>query len=370
MQAQVCEISVAGLEEHFASEEEVKVLEIETQLGEMLVEMGAPSLGAYLSRQEAANPAEQIACECGGGAVYFGHKKAKVKRVFGWASYRRSYYICPQCHQGQKPLDQRLGLEPGRATSGLADLLGVAGIQTSFDEGSQLVERYLLVAVSENTLRKATQVFGQRQDQEEATWIAVSQDSEWLQERLQTESDYPKRLYGSIDGAHASLNEAWREMKTGCWFEVETIQKERVPQYRQAKVGELDALRAKEISYDCDLEKAGQFGKLMWATGCQRLADLVPEIVFVADGAAWIWNLVDLYYPHAIQIVDGYHAESYLEPVAKALFGNDPHAAQQWLENTRTDLWEGEVQKVISTCSKRIDHPQAGEAAQKALTYQ
>jgi len=368
-QAEVREVFVAGLEEHFATEGEVTVYEIETKLREMLVEIGAQSLGLYLSNQETAYPPKKIECACGGVAEYVSYKGAKVKSVFGWASYRRAYYICAGCHQGQKPLDKRLGLEPGQATSGLADLLGVAGVQTSFEEGCELVERYLLVEVSENTLRKETQQFGQLKDEEEEGWIEDSQDPEWLQEHLRTESEYPQRLYGSIDGAHAPLNEEWREMKTGCWFEVETIAKERVPKYRQAKVGEFGALRAKNIAYYCDLERTGQFGKLMWATGCQCLADLAPEIIFVADGAAWIWNLVDLYYPHAVQIVDWFHAESYLKPIAKALFGSDQEAVHQWLEEPRTHLWEGQVQKVISLCDVLLNHPQAREAAQKALTY-
>ena len=76
-----------------------------------------------------------------------------------------------------------------------------------------------------------------------------------------------------------------------------------------------------------------------------------------------------LYYPHAIQIVAWYHAEGYLEPIAKALYGTDQKAIHHWLDETRTLLWEGHVQKVIATCSKLTDHPQAGEAAQKALTY-
>jgi hypothetical protein len=63
-------------------------------------------------------------------------------------------------------------------------------------------------------------------------------------------SSSPQRLYGSLDGAHAPLNEEWREMKTGCWYEVDTIPKDRVPQYRQAQVAELGALCAKNIAYD------------------------------------------------------------------------------------------------------------------------
>jgi len=368
-QTQIRDMFVANLQEHFAQKTELSVLEIETHLRALLVEMGAQSLGAYLSSQEVTYPPGQVACPCGGQAAYVSSKAAKVKSVFGWASYRRAYYVCPACHQGQKPLDQRLGLEPGQPTSGLADLLGVAGVQTSFEEGSALVQRYLLVDVSENTLRKETQVFGQLQAQEEEAWLAASQDPAWLQEHLRTPTARTQRLYGSLDGAHAPLNDEWRELKTGCWFEVEALPKVRLPPHRRDKVGEQGALRAKNITYYCDFAPAEQFGKLMWASGCQRLADLVPEIVFVADGAAWIWNLVSYYYPQAVQIVDWYHAEGYLEPIANALFGHDPQARQQWLEKTRTHLWEGQVQQVIATCAELVQHPQAGAAAQTAVTY-
>jgi hypothetical protein len=368
-QAQIRDMFVANLQAHFAQKTDLTVLEIETHLRTLLVEIGAQSLGAYLSSQEVAYPPEQVTCACGGQAEYVSYKPAKVKSVFGWARYRRAYYVCPACHHGQKPLDQRLGLEPGQPTSGLADLLGVAGVQTSFEEGSHLVARYLLVDVSENTLRKETQGFGELQAQEEENWIAASQDPAWLQEHLRTPTARPQRLYGALDGAHAPLNEDWRELKTGCWFEVETLPKARLPAQRREKVGEQGALRAKNITYYCDFAQAEQFGKLLWATGCQRLADLAAEIVFVADGAAWIWNLVSHYYPQAVQIVDWYHAEGYLEPIAKALFGHEQKARQQWLEKTRTHLWEGQVQHVIATCASLLQHPQAGEAAQKAWTY-
>lgn len=101
IQAQVREAFVAGLEDHFRMKGDVTVLEIETQLREMLVEMGAQSLGAYLSSQEVAYPTDQIECRCGGEAEYVSYKPAKVKSVFGWVSYRRAYYLCPECHEGK-----------------------------------------------------------------------------------------------------------------------------------------------------------------------------------------------------------------------------------------------------------------------------
>lgn len=62
------------------------------------------------------------------------------------------------------------------------------------------------------------------------------------------------------------------------------------------------------------------FAKLAWATGCQRGADVARELVFVADGALWIWELVELKFPQAVQIVDWYHAVKYLTPTADAIY--------------------------------------------------
>jgi len=134
-------------------------------------------------------------------------------------------------------------------------------------------------------------------------------------------------------------------------------------------VGDTSALRAKDITYYCDLAGAQAFGDLLWATGYQRSADVAEEVVLVADGAAWIWKLVQHHFPHAVQIVDWYHAVEYLAPIAHAAFGEDSPEAKQWLKAIRTHLWEGRVQKVIAACRELADHPQAKGPAQKAITY-
>ena len=366
---QIGQLFVAELEAQLEGQEEVRIAQLEATLREMLRQVGARCVGEYLTAQESRYPAATVACACGGKAEYVCRRQAKILSVFGWVSYRRAYYICSRCHTGQCPLDQRLGLKPGQVSAGLADLLGIAGIQTSFGEASQLVKRFLLIEVSENTIRKESQMFGQLQAQREADWIVASQDPETLQQRLRRAQDRPERLYGSIDGAHVPLKEEWQELKNGCWYQVEVIPEHQVPAHRRHKVGEMGALRAKDKAYYCDLKKAARFGELLWATGCQRGADLAKEIVFVADAAAWIWKLVEHYFPNAVQIVDWYHAESYLEPIAKEAFAHDPEARQAWLQRVRTELWEGQVDKVIATCTHWVDHPQAGEFAKNAITY-
>jgi len=55
-------------------------------------------------------------------------------------------------------------------------------------------------------------------------------------------------------------------------------------------------------------------------------------------------------FPHAIQIVDWYHAEEPLENVARAAFVTDVHQQRAWLENTKQALWAGQVEDVIQAC--------------------
>ncbi len=254
-------------------------------------------------------------------------------------------------------------------TAGLASLLGIAGVETSFEKASQLVQRFLLVEVSENTVRKETQRLGQLQAQRETTWIQESQDTEVYRERHRTGTERPKRIYGSMDGAHVPMEGEWRELKVGCWYEVEPVPAQRITTGRRARAGEVEALRAKNIAYYADMLPADRFGDLLWATGCQRDADLAEEIVFVADAAAWIWKLIATFYPDAVQIVDWYHALEYLKQLAQQAFGDNQPAHKVWLEEVKKELWEGRVDAVLYACREWPDHPQAGKAAKEAITY-
>ena len=106
--------------------------------------------------------------------------------VFGKVSYWRRYYLCPHCHRGQSPLDERWGLVPGQSTPGLASLLGILGVETSFEEASQLAERFFLFKVSDNTVRKHTEGYGHAQAQMEQAWKQTAEDGKGLERREQS----------------------------------------------------------------------------------------------------------------------------------------------------------------------------------------
>jgi hypothetical protein len=361
-----------------AQEQElVTIAEIEDGMREMLREIGNQMLGIYLSSMQ-ATPASEIACPCGGELKYQRMRSATLISVFGRVTYERAYYANCKCKRGLSPLDKRFGLEPGAVTAGLSKLLALTGIGHSYDESPKWLEAFLLFGVSENTVRSETEKMGALQGKIEEELIQKSQDEAHLQERQRNPGKIVPRLYGSMDAAKVRIeprprkgkapekHEDWRDMKVLCWFEAEQVPPaQRSVRHKEKVERNHVPLRAKNIQYFADITDAESFGRLLWATGCTVNADLSPELVFLGDGAVWIWNLVAQYYPNAIQIVDWYHAEEYLDNVAKAAFSSQS-VRSGWLEEVTQALWDGRVEKVIRACAA-LD--QSCNEIRKAVSY-
>ncbi len=375
---QVTQAFKGALQQRLASSSAaVRIADVEQEMRELLRQIGAQALSQLLSLG-AGTPAAELPCPCGGTLHYQREREATVTSVFGRITYERAYYAGCQCGKGRAPVDEQYGLVPGAVTAGLAALLGLGGIELSFGESQDWLKAFLLFEVSENTIRSETQALGAVQEEREAELCQHSQDLDYLQARLREETSLPTRLYGSLDAAKVRIEprakegkkpenpEAWRDMKVGCWYEAEPVPPvQRSPRQRDKFEREQAVFRAKNLRYYCDIQEADEFGQLMWGTGCRLKADLVPELVFVCDGAVWIWNLVKLHYPRAVQIVDWYHAADRLERVALAAFSALSDRTP-WLEQVTADLWTGHVTPVIQACELLAARC---EEARKAVTY-
>ena len=338
--------------------------EMERNIRVMLLKVGQFLLSSWLALQETSYPADTVACpHCDGQAQYQFRRSGTLLTILGQVEYKRAYYLCPDCQHGHYPLDQRLGLRPGQMSAELESLSGMTGAQLPFGQGSQLFESLTLISLSDHSVAKATQAMGAAVQALEKEWVAQSRDGNWLQEQ-QRLAQRPQRLYGALDAAKVHIRgeqeDPWRDLKVGAWFTTTATPPK--------KPDDDWKIEAADITYYCDMLEAKDFGKLLWATGCQQQAQLADELIFLGDGAEWIWNLVREHYPEAIQIVDWFHATEYIAPVAKAAF-SDEDKQQTWIEQVRTDLWDGDLDAVIAACNRLTDHPQAREAATRGVTY-
>jgi hypothetical protein len=73
------------------------------------------------------------------------------------------------------------------------------------------------------------------------------------------------------------------------------------------------------------------FEHLVYAEALRRGLTRAAEVLVLADGAAWIWNLVENRFRRATQRVDLYHVKQHLWAVAGELYDQDKDEARQWL---------------------------------------
>jgi hypothetical protein len=343
--------------------------EMEREVRALMQALGNKTLGTWLSDLEGKYPPEEVQCENGETATYARRREGTMYTVLGKLKVNRAYYLYRERKGGVYPLDERLGWRPNAMSAELERLAGLVGVQNAFGKGSALLEELALVSLSDQALDKATQAYGQEVARREAEWQAEAHDPAALLRR-QRENRPPVRLYGAIDGTTVHTRKAndeeredpWRELKMGVWFST-TSQPPHTPD------GEW-TIQAKEMHYYTDIGDAAQFGELLWATGVQHNAHLAQELIILGDGAKWIWRLVDEHFPHAVQIVDWFHACEYIPPVAKATF-RDKQQQQTWIDQVRADLWAGRIDLVISACAALVNPhlDKDKDPAQKAVTY-
>jgi len=147
-----------------------------------------------------------------------------------------------------------------------------------------------------------------------------------------------------------------RECKLGCVFTQTTVDHEGW------------AIRDPDsTTYVGAIETAEDFGFRLYSEAWRRGWEWAMLKVVIGDGAVWIWNLANLHFPGAIQIVDLYHARQHLWEIAALLHPNDPAAKKSWVEPMKALLDQGEIQLLVA----RLREFAAGHAAsQPALTQE
>jgi len=73
------------------------------------------------------------------------------------------------------------------------------------------------------------------------------------------------------------------------------------------------------------------FERQVYAEALRRGLGAAVEVLVVADGAIWIWNLVENRFRLATQRVDLYHVKQHLWSVANELYTQDRTEARAWL---------------------------------------
>ena len=146
----------------------------------------------------------------------------------------------------------------------------------------------------------------------------------------------------AMDGAMVHVRqEGWKELKTGCVFEVE------LQPTRDKTSGEMIELaHAVDNTYVAHLGGTHVFGQQVWAEAQRRHWTQAHDSIALGDGAPWIWNLVAEHFSDSRQAVDWYHATSHLSNAAHLLHGEGTADAARWLPTHETLLFQGHAARI------------------------
>lgn len=138
---------------------------------------------------------------------------------------------------------------------------------------------------------------------------------------------------------------AWREMKAGIVF--------RLNERCATQSGRRVLL---EKYYEAYRGNPFEFGQRLFALALRHGLRQARRVIVIADGAAWIWNLVRDRFGRVVELLDFYHASQHLWAVAEALYPGAPEAARAWAEPLLHRLRHGggqPVEKLLAELERR-----------------
>jgi len=347
---------VSQLFEHFKSTYGLKInsaeqlFDSQRNLLEYLVRLGRGLENQMF--EELGKGYEGATIEKGGKKYKFvGYRDNTLHGLFGEIRYRRAYYVgCQGQGESWIPLDERLGIAK-RHTPGfhyfLSSFTGREAYQESLDRFHEIFRpdgRHLV------SMRKALdldyELGGRLEQQRQHEIQQVFQG----RQALEVQRALQGTVAVSIDAT--KVREKLREYIDDCGKKRCEIG------FRDAKIGVIsqarwDAERSEayctDSSYVAGIEHADEFFRRVWVEMNRRIADpRKPRIVFLADGANWIWDRVaDLTNESSVLILDFYHACEHLSALCKELYGEQTEPYWQHFNAWREDFLQGKVLEVI-----------------------
>jgi hypothetical protein len=285
-----------------------------------------------------------------------------VETMVGPVHLERPYFYCRDCRYGAYPLDDVLGLTPGRKQLDVQKAAAKVVTEMPYGEAQTLFGD--LTGVDMGSERMHT--LG-HQVAEGLTVLDVAPSRDEIERRIalvaQGRFRRPVLVLG-IDGAYVPTRpESARGRRPG-----QARQRARRArwkgQWRDAKGFRLYLMDGDRIVHVMSWHQVQNEAQLGEALKQVKDAGLIPEdkvrLCVVCDGASWIWKHVQSLFPDARQVLDYYHCAEYLHGVAKAHYGSSLQGLE-WVEATMTRLYLGKVASVLG--GLRRMQPLADEAA-------
>lgn len=254
-----------------------------------------------------------------------------VRRVY----LENGHYVCKA--------DAHLGLPADGWFRQVEKLASALGVTVEFAHACTLLHEVTGIALSDHGLANRVETLGhlfKEQVETEPAQEVYPLDSALFQRVCRKGLNRPT-VYVGADGIHVPLNrgQGTKEAKVGVVFweaDHVKVSAQRKEVRRREYVGTLGSRQ------DFADQLFKRFAAVVKQTPCQ--------VVVLGDGAKWIWEMAEMHYPKALQILDFYHVSEYVWNVARELYPDEPKRQQKWvngpLKRLKASRWQDVVESL------------------------
>lgn len=212
----------------------------------------------------------------------------------------------------------------------------------TFAQAAEILQRVGQIAMGTSSVWQRSAKWGAQLQAVEAQQRASASALPTRGQVVPSEAPSTQILGVALDGAMVHVRqEGWKELKTGCVFEVEWQ-----PTLDKASGETLELAHAVQNTYVAHLGGTHVFGQQVWTEAQRRHWMQAHDSIALGDGAPWIWNLVSEHFSDSRQAVDWYHAKSHLCNAASLLHGEGSAESQRWLPAHETLLFQGHARRI------------------------
>ena len=292
----------------------------------------------------------------------YGQRAKVVLTALGWLTLRRSYFYSAARQTGRCPLDDALGLVDSYSPAVVRWMCRAGTLAGSYQAASQDLLTYAGLDIDARQIQRMIAQIAPRMTHWRETQAPVCNPAA---------GDI---FYVSTDGTGAPMRRKelrgrkgkrggkahTREVKVGTVFTHH--QPDQPDQRPERDYG--------STTYIADIICASEFGTLLRAEALRRGIAKAKTVVFLGDGAVWIWKLARINFPKAVCILDYYHACEHLTLLASALYGEGSTLAKKRYRQWRQALLKDKITQIIAQAKADLPaRAQARKLAKKQIAY-
>jgi hypothetical protein len=356
-------------ERHRSGRTDLEAVEVALRSG--MHHAGAVVLTELLQFAQPSADQRSLACDCGHSAHYLELRSKPVLSAVGEVRVSRPYYLCAHCHTGQFPADVELDIENTGLSPAVRRMQALVGQDAAFDHGREQMKMLAGLEVTTKAVERTAEAIGgdigkrEQQEIQRAVQldlpIVVGEPIPILYVQMDgTGVPVVKKETEGRKGKTEGQPAHTREAKLGCVFTQSGSDEEGYP------IRDPDS-----TTYTGAIETAEEFGRRLYLEAWKRGWSRAEKKVVMGDGAEWIWNLAEVHFPGAVQIVDLYHARQHLWELARKLFPNDEIGQKAWIKAHQQRLLDkGKIEKlVVAIRSIQSSNPEVAEKLRTEADY-